>query len=307
MTDFYNFAKQQYLNNKQTTAMDISRDQEQLSNIVIEDSEEYSDSLADQVQVSGKDEHSGIYDDPADHVDQDLVKILSNDTSSEVPALNYQEGDQKVTEKLDKGDEIGSFSQIPSAFNKPFTKIDLTLFIREEIIEIAKKHAQEGIPYETGGALLGTVLMRDSSLLVVNTGLIKGKYMRQQEASLEFTPETWSYFWRSIDSDVSYKDDSIWKMVGWYHTHPSFGIFLSGMDRFIHNNFFAQPYHIALVLDPVKDTFGFFTWEGENGQVIEKPHHDITIYGESQIRELLSAESYEMPPVQIPVSSGLPE
>jgi len=31
------------------------------------------------------------------------------------------------------------------------------------------------------------------------------------------------------------------KIVGWYHSHPGFGIFLSEYDLFIHRNFFTAP------------------------------------------------------------------
>src|SRR5205823_14556508 len=49
-------------------------------------------------------------------------------------------------------------------------------------------------------------------------------------------------------------------IVGWYHTHPDFGIFLSGHDLFIHQHFFNQPLQVAYVVDPIRQTRGFFQW-----------------------------------------------
>jgi proteasome lid subunit RPN8/RPN11 len=46
--------------------------------------------------------------------------------------------------------------------------------------------------------------------------------------------------------------------VGWHHTHPGYGIFLSGYDQFIHNNFFNVPGMFALVVDPRAESLGFF-------------------------------------------------
>ena len=63
-----------------------------------------------------------------------------------------------------------------------------------------------------------------------------------------------------------YPDESA-IMVGWYHTHPGFGIFLSGMDQFIHQNFFTQKWHIALVLDPIAKSGGFFCWDRQHSRV----------------------------------------
>ena len=50
------------------------------------------------------------------------------------------------------------------------------------------------------------------------------------------------------------------KMIGWYHTHPGFGIFLSGMDLFICDNFFNLPWQVAFVYDPLGGDEGNFVW-----------------------------------------------
>jgi hypothetical protein len=76
---------------------------------------------------------------------------------------------------------------------------------------------------------------------------------------MTFTPETWVQV-NSV-KDQRYADA---KIVGWYHTHPRFGIFLSDMDKFIHKHHFPQPWTTALVVDPVQETEGFFVWnDGE--------------------------------------------
>ena len=51
-------------------------------------------------------------------------------------------------------------------------------------------------------------------------------------------------------------------IVGWYHSHPGFGIFLSEHDRFIHRHFFGEPGQIALVIDPLAHVEGLFAWVG---------------------------------------------
>jgi hypothetical protein len=52
-------------------------------------------------------------------------------------------------------------------------------------------------------------------------------------------------------------------MVGWYHTHPSWGVFLSSLDMFICQNFFNRPLDLALVIDPCRQDRGFFQWTGQ--------------------------------------------
>ena len=59
-----------------------------------------------------------------------------------------------------------------------------------------------------------------------------------------FTQETWTRIHE--EKDARYPDH---KIVGWYHSHPGFGVFLSDHDLFIHKNFFSQPGQLAWVFD----------------------------------------------------------
>jgi proteasome lid subunit RPN8/RPN11 len=68
-------------------------------------------------------------------------------------------------------------------------------------------------------------------------------------------------------------------VLGWYHTHPGYGVFLSGYDLFIHRNFYARDYHTAIVIDPyaeggVRDV-GVFVWEEAE---VSRPY-GLIVYG----------------------------
>src|SRR5260370_28351362 len=52
------------------------------------------------------------------------------------------------------------------------------------------------------------------------------------------------------------------KIVGWYRSHPGFGVFLSEHDLFIQENFFSGPHQVAWVYDPHTDEEGCFGWVG---------------------------------------------
>lgn len=39
-------------------------------------------------------------------------------------------------------------------------------------------------------------------------------------------------------------------VVGWYHSHPGYGCFLSETDIKTHSGIFVSPHHIAIVIDP---------------------------------------------------------
>ncbi len=40
--------------------------------------------------------------------------------------------------------------------------------------------------------------------------------------------------------------------VGWSHSHPSYGCFLSQTDMETQRKYFPEPFHVALVIDPLK-------------------------------------------------------
>src|SRR5436853_28456 len=50
------------------------------------------------------------------------------------------------------------------------------------------------------------------------------------------------------------------RILGWYHTHPGYGLFLSDMVDFIHQSFFSRPWHTAFVYAPQANGGGLFVW-----------------------------------------------
>ena len=95
------------------------------------------------------------------------------------------------------------------------------------------------------------------------TQSLEAKHYANTQASFTYTHDSWEEITR--ERDRLFPDLDI---VGWYHTHPSFGIFLSHHDLFIHQHFFAQPLQVAYVVDPIQQTRGFFQWrDGTMAQV----------------------------------------
>jgi proteasome lid subunit RPN8/RPN11 len=81
-------------------------------------------------------------------------------------------------------------------------------------------------------------------------------------ASLKFTHDSWAALTRRASAEFP---DML--VLGWHHTHPGLGVFLSGYDVFIHRNFFSQPWQFALVVDPKTREMGFFQWRG--GEIVD--------------------------------------
>lgn len=121
-------------------------------------------------------------------------------------------------------------------------------------------HAIEEPEVELCGVLVGQ-LKRDAYgpwLHVVDS--IRGKGATQKAAQVTFTHETWNHIHAEMDKHPE------WRILGWYHTHGGFGIFLSEMDTFIHDNFFREPWQFAYVYDPLSGAEGIFFRRGEQLQ-----------------------------------------
>jgi len=138
--------------------------------------------------------------------------------------------------------------------------------VRRQIVEFALTNTGR----ELGGVLLGAV-SRDGEPVVQITAMIPARHTAAGSASVTFTHETWQDI-------LAIKDRAFAKLkiVGWFHTHPGFGIFLSRFDLHIHENFFNLDWQVAYVVDPLAHTEGFFRWE--NGTV--QKTLDFSVAGE---------------------------
>lgn len=140
------------------------------------------------------------------------------------------------------------------------------VFIEEPALRAAQAHALSSPTREVAGVLVGPRPEKqpDGRYRVHISDTIIAKHTVMQGASVTYTPESWRYM--NDQLALRYPDETS-IMVGWYHTHPGFGIFLSGMDLFIHQNFFTQIWHVALVLDPRARSAGFFGWDRQRTRV----------------------------------------
>jgi len=124
---------------------------------------------------------------------------------------------------------------------------------------------------EVGGLLVGRECEDEAGVYLIVAGAIPARQARGTSVSVTFTHETWDQL--SAEKASRYPDQAI---VGWYHTHPRLGVFLSERDLFIHRNFFADSTHMAVVIDPSKFAWGIFHWQ--ESELVAAP--GCYIYGE---------------------------
>jgi proteasome lid subunit RPN8/RPN11 len=107
-------------------------------------------------------------------------------------------------------------------------------------------HAKSSLKAEVCGVLAGQVCEDDEGVFVAVEAAIPGTAAGEGMARVTFTQETWNAIHKTLE-----RDHPKLKIVGWYHTHPGFGVEFSEMDLFIQRNFFPGPTHLALVTDPL--------------------------------------------------------
>lgn len=128
---------------------------------------------------------------------------------------------------------------------------------------------------EVGGVLVGRTA--DSGPVPQVRGAIPAISADEQRATLTFTQESWEHVHRVLDTEYPEGE----QIVGWYHSHPSFGIFLSGHDLFIHQNFFSGSSQIAVVVDPIGCTEGTFVWQ--DGEIVPLYEQATPDHWEAQV------------------------
>jgi proteasome lid subunit RPN8/RPN11 len=108
---------------------------------------------------------------------------------------------------------------------------------------------------EVAGVLVGNFVESSRGAITRVEDIVIADTSEASLTHVTFTHESWNRIYAALER----RDDGV-RIVGWYHTHPGFGPFLSAHDLFIHENFFPNALQVALVLDPVQSLFGVFGW-----------------------------------------------
>jgi proteasome lid subunit RPN8/RPN11 len=134
---------------------------------------------------------------------------------------------------------------------KAKVKTHPVVVMEAEVARKIRQHARTSMKAEVCGVLIGST--HDDRTLI--EACIAGVNAAQGGAHVTFTQDTWEHIYKIKDEQFPEK-----KIVGWYHSHPGFGVFLSEHDLFIQENFFSSPQQVAWVYDPHTDEEGCFGW-----------------------------------------------
>lgn len=159
---------------------------------------------------------------------------------------------------------------------------DLPIYVYLDAMLDMESHASSDTRVELGGVLLGGQYEDDSGRpFVVIRDCLRAEHYEATKGSFKFTHETWEQITRQRE-----QFEPEFEMVGWYHTHPDWGVFLSGMDMFICDNFFNRSLDVALVIDPCRDDRGWFQWTGNQEERVRRTNGFYLIASRHRKNEL---------------------
>jgi len=140
----------------------------------------------------------------------------------------------------------------------PVTEHAFRVFLSEQAFDRAVARGDSDTTREIGGVLVGELLQDEAGPYLRIEGTIDALHAEEKGAELTFTHATWEHIHKEMDAKHPDK-----RVVGWYHTHPGFGVFLSDRDQFIHKSFFNLPFQVAFVYDPKSREHGMFIWHDQ--------------------------------------------
>ena len=125
----------------------------------------------------------------------------------------------------------------------------LPTYLRAQMTE----HAGRWVAHEQAGILLGRAYRDPRGFQF--TVLAAALPVEDAEASIaqvKMRAAAWPAIWQGVQQNPGQQ------IIGWYHSHPGYGIFLSATDRTTQNAYFAAPWQVAVVVDPIRGEFGVF-------------------------------------------------
>lgn len=131
----------------------------------------------------------------------------------------------------------------------------VSIFVTQKAYVRFCAHSSTDLNNEVGGWLLGKYRvdkMSGEQFIVIDT-ILPAQHTQQGSAFLTFTQESQVALLNHMHENYANKD-----LVGWFHTHPRMGVFLSAYDTWLHHNFFPELWQVALVIEPFSKSGGFF-------------------------------------------------
>jgi proteasome lid subunit RPN8/RPN11 len=170
----------------------------------------------------------------------------------------------------------------------------LVSFIESRALEGLHDYLAHDLKREHGGVLVGQPFFdcEENRYFIDIRAAIPALETEGNEVHLQFTPQSWSYISGIIEEN--FPDQVI---LGWFHSHPGLGVFMSGTDRATQSAFFRSPWNVAIVVDPVAKKTGWFS----SSQCEPMDRNHVIAYENPALEN--SFEREPLPPSTVPTEN----
>jgi len=141
------------------------------------------------------------------------------------------------------------------------------VYIEEDVLNAIKVLCKK-TEFEIFGYLIGNILKwKEEIYVVIEDQLFLLGALHSHKFSTAQIEGTAGKYQKKFQKLKSKRNNEDLRIVGWWHSHPDFGCFLSSTDVDTQRFFFPESYQVALVVDPVKKYYKFFSLDNnsENG------------------------------------------
>jgi hypothetical protein len=131
----------------------------------------------------------------------------------------------------------------------------IPVYLREPLLRDLIFQAQSASPRCSGGVFVGKASEDEEGRFVEAIHFLPAVGDPSASSTFTFTPE--------MRRDLASQAESSWpelNLVGWSFSQPGMGVFLSEVCANSHRSFFPLPWQFAVVVDPTRQSLGFFGW-----------------------------------------------
>lgn len=150
---------------------------------------------------------------------------------------------------------------------------EVDIYVSRGGMEVLVQHCegQAGRDLEAMGFLVGDVFSWNGRAYVVARDAVTTE-LDASPVSVRFQRDAFPELFKRLDS-LTY--DYI--IVGWYHSHPGYGCFLSDTDIQTQIGGFSEEHQFALVVDPVRREMKAFRLGGEGSDQDPEGYREVSL------------------------------
>lgn len=166
----------------------------------------------------------------------------------------------------------------------------LRIYMEDYVHTYLYQYARSSVNGEKLAVLMGKTKVVDGQKTVFISGVVQARFTEKIKGVETITTQSWKYISEEMEK---YFPDL--KVVGWMHSRPSFGAFVTSRDEAYHKKVFNNDSSVFFVVDPLDRMDRFYTMNEAGGSM--RPVKGYFVYYDKnpQMQEYMLANSLIQP------------